>query len=188
MILKLQDLVSIFTGHTFRGRIENDFEGDCFVLQMKDLNSSYHKIESVPHLTKSNGILPKQFLQSGDVLFIAKGSNNFSLVFSEGYKAVASSVFFVLRPDKEKINPFFLSWYLNQTPAQVYLCKGKEGSMVTNINKTTLEELPIEVPQMETQVKIAKLHELMQKEIFLTEAILKKKRLFIENELLISLK
>lgn len=186
MILK--DISEVFSGHTFRERIENNPGGDCFVIQLKDLDLPNQKIKSLPHLMKSEGIYEKHFLQPGDILFIAKGSNNYALTFHEGYKAIAASVFFIIRTKSEKINPFYLSWYINQPPAQEYIHKGKEGTMVTNIGKNTLENLPVEVPSLDVQKKIAKLHELMQKEIFISEAILKKKKLFIEKGLLTTIK
>ena len=186
MILK--DISEVFSGHTFRERIENNPEGDCYVIQLKDLDMQNQKIKEQPHLVQSKGIYEKHFIQPGDILFVAKGSNNYAITFYEGYKAVAASVFFIIRIKDEKVNPFYLTWYINQPPAQEYIHKGKEGTMVTNISKVTLENLPIEIPTLETQVKIAKLHELMRKEFFLSEEILKKKKLFIEKELLTTIK
>lgn len=184
MILLNEICLEIFSGQAFQGRIETDPEGDCRVVQMRDIDKTYSKIQHLPHLVKSEEIPFKQFLQTGDVLFIAKGSNNYAFVFDESYKAVASSVFFVLRPDKKKANPYYIAWYINQSTAQAYLHVGKEGSSVTNINKNTLERLPLKLPPMELQSKIARVHQLLQKEIFLSRAILKKKKLFIEKGLL----
>ncbi len=184
MILLKSICSEIFSGQAFQGRIETDPEGDCRVVQMRDIDKTYSKIQHLPHLVKSEEIPFKQFLQTGDVLFIAKGSNNYAFVFDENYKAVASSVFFVLRPDMARANSYYIAWYINKQKAQAYLHIGKEGSSVTNINKNTLEHLPVELPPMELQAKIARVHQLLQKEVFLTKAILKKKELFIENILL----
>lgn len=185
----LKDIsIEIFSGQAFAGRIENNPEGDCHVVQLRDLNDSYTNIERMPHLVNSGTIPYKQFLKKGDLLFITKGSNNFALIFDKDYKAVASTIFFVIRPEPTIVNSKYLEWYINQSPAQEYLHAGKEGSSVTNINKNTLEHLPINIPPMELQRKIAGLYELLQKEIYLTEAILEKRQLFIEKLLLTQLK
>ncbi|HEX7414996.1 MAG TPA: hypothetical protein VF411_13210, partial [Bacteroidia bacterium] len=67
----------------------------------------------------------KHLLKEGDVLFAAKGRNNFAVSIKDKIGAcVASSTFLVLRIKEEfknSINPSFLVWFLNNPHSQSYL-------------------------------------------------------------------
>lgn len=181
---KLKELVEIFSGHTFRERIESVPDGNIKVIQMKDLSDDYFSIVSLPTTIKSNEFSDKQLLKRGDVLFISKGTNNFALVFDEAYKAIASSVFFVLRLTSKQIDPYFLAWFINQENAQAYLHVGKEGSGVTNINKATLENLEVELIPKEKQQQLLTVHQLWNHEREISLALLEKKDRLIQQQLM----
>src|SRR5689334_15503015 len=108
---------SIFSGYSFRKRVTPEPDGDLRVIQMKDLSNRYSAIKTDTLTTVvARKINPNSFLRPGDILFIAKGAHNFAIVFELNLpKAIASSAFFVLRPDPEKIVPGYLAWYLNQS-------------------------------------------------------------------------
>ena len=174
MLNLIKNVAEIFSGHTFREKIETVKGGDCAAIQLKDIDKSYSSILNTAHLVKGAGIMPRQFLKRGDILFVAKGANNFAISFTGNYKAVASSVFFVIRPEK-KILPEFLCWYMNQEKAQGYLHTGKEGSMITNINKLTLENMEVELPSIKKQQAIVEMHNLWLQEKALQNKIIHKK-------------
>ncbi len=185
MSLKLlKDIADIFSGHTVRARVENDMEGDLFAIQLKDLTNRYSQIKDYPHKLKSIDVPENQVLQKGDLLFISKGANNYAMVFNKDYPAVAVAAFFVLRLKVKTVNPHYLAWYINQDKAQAYLRTGKEGTMITNISKGTLEKLAIEVPSKENQNIIAEINAFLLQEINLTETLLKKKSQLIATKLL----
>lgn len=181
MQLVLKEIAEIFSGHTVRGRVESNPSGDVYAIQLKDLAKHYSEITDFPHQIKSSGVPKNQFLQKGDILFVSKGANNFALVFDKDYPAIAISVFFVLRITDKKIDPYYLAWYINQEKAQGYLHTGKEGTMITNINKATLENMPIDVPITIKQKSIVEMNKLWLKEIEITEAIIDKKKRVINK-------
>ncbi|HET6245895.1 MAG: restriction endonuclease subunit S [Bacteroidetes bacterium] len=184
MQVLLKDIVEIFSGHTVRSRVENDLSGDVCAIQLKDLKNNYTEISGSPHRIKSTGIPQKQFLQKGDILFITKGANNYALVFNKNYTAIALSVFFIIRVVSEKISPEFLAWYINQEKAQGYLHTGKEGTMITNINKATLENMNVDIPSKENQERITEIHNLWQKEIQISNDITNLRQKIIYNALI----
>jgi hypothetical protein len=171
----------IFSGHTFRERIVDDPNGDCHVIQISNLDSNYTKIEKNPHKIKSSSISEKQFLKKGDVLFCAKGNNNFAFVFDKDYCAVAVSLFFVIRPDQEKVSPQYLAWFINQSATQSTLDSRKEGTSVTNISKKSLEDLEIKVPSLLTQNKLVNLYRLWQVEKSKTIEMIMQKEVYFNN-------
>ena len=118
----LKDIATINSGYSFRTKIQNNPEGNIFVIQMRNISNDHSKI--VNTLSKVDGIRihEKHFLQKNDILFMAKGANNFSVCYDENYKpAVAASAFFVIRLTYESILPAFVCLYINSVLGQNYL-------------------------------------------------------------------
>ncbi len=173
-------LYSIASGFSFRNKIENDEKGDLLVIQMKDLQDGYSVIGS--NLTRvSSGLVGRSYtLEKGDVLFIAKGSNNYSLEFNLNLpNVIASSAFFVLRPDTATVAAGYLAWYLNQVDAQRYIKQNTAGTYIPNINIGTVENMSIEIPSMETQRKIVAIDQLRKRERLLHNEIIEKKDIIV---------
>ena len=174
-------LYSISSGFSFRTRIENDENGDLLVVQLKDLREGYSAIGD--NLTRvSSALVGRHYtLEKGDILFIAKGSNNYALEFDFNLSnVIASSAFFVLRPDTATIAPAYLAWYLNQADAQRYLKQNTAGTYIPNINMGTVENMSIQIPSMETQMKIVAIDRLRKRERLLQEEIARKNDVFIQ--------
>lgn len=183
MKYKLKDICKISSGQTFREKIENKPNGDVWVIQMKDLGNEYNNINSEPSKVFRNEISTNQLLQKGDVLFLARGNNNKSFVFDWDEPTVAVSVFFILRVQYDKIDPQFLSWFLNHPTTQNSFLGAQEGATVASIKKQFIDELEIELPEIAEQKKIARIHELHLKEINLLDQ-LKQHRTELINSIL----
>jgi restriction endonuclease S subunit len=174
-------LYSISSGFSFRNKIENDEKGDLLVVQLKDLREGYSAIGD--NLTKvSSALVGRNYtLEKGDTLFIAKGSNNYALEFDLNLpNVVASSAFFILRPDTATVVPGYLAWYLNQVDAQRYFKQNTAGTYIPNINMGTLENMSIQIPSMETQRKIVAVDRLRKRERLLQEEIARKNDVVIQ--------
>jgi restriction endonuclease S subunit len=57
-----------------------------------------------------------------------------------------------------KVLPEFISWQLNQLPAQRYFQTNAEGSLYVSIRRQVLEDTPITLPPMATQQRLVALH------------------------------
>lgn len=178
-------LSGFFAGFSFRQKVENDPQGDLPVIQMKDLEHNYSNISINVTKIKSDKVSNKNFLQKGDVLLITKGANNYAVEYKHEFKkAVASSAFYVLRPNQKKINSSYLAWYINQSPVQQYFKSNMAGTYIPNINKGTIEGIEIELPTLQVQDYIVKINELRNQERFLSEAIIDKREQVV-NQLLL---
>lgn len=180
---KLKNITAISSGQTFRGRIENDRDGAVWVIQMKNLDDSYTSLMNVPHLVKEDEISERQLLEKGDILFLAKGNNNKAFVFNENHPAVAVSLFFVIRPDKSKVIPEYLAWFLNNKNTQNLLHSMRAGAMISNIKKPTLEELKIKLPPLKEQELIAKIYSLSIKEQDILAQLAEEREVYIQSSL-----
>ncbi|QYA25602.1 hypothetical protein G3I01_08785 [Gramella sp. MT6] len=182
-ILKYQGLSS---GYSFRGKIKNTIGGNVRVIQLKDFEGNYTFLGNECYLVDGNKIKSKYYLETDDILFTAKGTNNFALVFKEidNIPTIASSALFVLKTNKNIAYPQYIAWYINQTKVQNYFKTNEAGSYNTSINKTTLEETPIALPPLELQIKIANIANLNNKELALSNKIIDLKNKLITTQLL----
>ena len=113
-------------------------------------------------------------LQDGDVLFISKGFRYFAWCYRTVFgPAVASAIFFVIRPHKSKIIPEYLTSFFNIPKSQEYFKQFGAGSSIPSIRKTELGSVQIPILPLEHQEKIVRLNQLHIKEMELTSALLK---------------
>ncbi|MEX0646170.1 MAG: restriction endonuclease subunit S [Balneolaceae bacterium] len=108
------------------------------------------------HSEKLSG---KEYLQAGDLLFAAKGVNNFPYVVKEeDLPATASSIFFVIRVDIKQILPEFLAWYLKTKKAKHWIGINSEGSTINSISIKEFRQFKVPVPEIDIQEKVIRLH------------------------------
>lgn len=182
-ILSYQGLSS---GYSFRGKIKHLHNGGVRVIQLKDFEDNYTSIGNDCYLIDGDKIKSKYYLDIDDILFIAKGTNNYALVFKgiDDIPTIASSALFVLKINKELTNPDFIAWYINQSKAQAYFKTNEAGTYNTSINKTTLENTPIALPSLEIQTKIATIANLHNQEQTISNKIIELKNKLRTTQLL----
>jgi restriction endonuclease S subunit len=180
----LKDIAAIRSGYLFRGKIEPDASGRYQVIQIGDITPDA-RLSAKPLVRVSlPDIKSTQILEKGDVLFISRGPRKQAAPINDWLEnAIATSQFFILRP-AGTVLPEYLAWYINQRPAQRYIEEHSTGTSVTLINLEALKTLPVETPPMETQTRIAQIHQLSLRERELVEAIQNRRRALIEMTLL----
>lgn len=180
---------SVSSGFSFREKIKNDPNGNIRVIQLKDFENNYTSIGEDCYIVDGTKIRKKYILNSGDILFISKGSNNFALSFNkkDNFPSIASSSLFVIQVDESVAYPQYVAWYINQKKVQAYLKTNEMGTYVPNINKSTVEQMPIELPTMEKQMLIAKIAELNNKEQNIYQRITELKNIDTQQQLLKSI-
>jgi restriction endonuclease S subunit len=127
----LKTISKIESGKSFRKKPEENPEGNCLLLQMKDV--SINGITDSPLKISMEDINPNNLLKNGDILFVAKGNHNYATTFRSTEPTVAISAFFVIRPDISRVYPEYLAWYINSPEAQKQFEKGRMGATVGNI-------------------------------------------------------
>lgn len=182
-ILSYQGLTS---GYSFRGKIKHLHNGGVRVIQLKDFEDNYTYIGNDCYLVDSDMIKSKYYLESGDILFTGKGTNNFAIVFKniDNTPTIASSALFVVKVDQNIANPNYVAWYINQSKVQNYFKTNEAGTYNTSINKTTLEETPIVLPSLEMQTKIAKIAKLHNQELAINNRLMELKNKLTTTQLL----
>jgi restriction endonuclease S subunit len=152
MNLPLKSLVEVQAGHPFRGSVPPVPDGNAFALQMRDLSPSGGIAWDGLVRTQVDAARSVQWLATGDVVFVARGTRNYAVCLREVPKpAVCSQYFFLLRIKSSTLLPEFLAWQINRAPAQRYLASNAEGSDQLSIRRPVLEALPIAVPPLHQQ-------------------------------------
>lgn len=173
----LSEIACIQTGFPFRGQIKDEGKkGSVAVVQPKDI--SHSGIFLIGNLLKTHlsGRKKPDWLEVGDILFIAKGVRKMACCVTEEIEnAVCSPNLYHIRikPNFERLlNPEFLSWQINQQTIQNYLTRSAEGSGQTAIRKPVLEATPVIVPDIKKQETIVKMHRSAVKEAELLQLLI----------------
>jgi hypothetical protein len=165
---KLGDIADIRSGHPFRGSIEPDINGDVHVVQVRDTNATGEITQDKVIKTTLTSKKNPDWLQSGDILFVAKGAKHFSALVEDLPKqTVCSPHFFLVRIKpafKELVTPEFVCWQLNQLPAQRYFQTKAEGSLYLSVRRQILEYVPITMLPIEKQRQLTAMHRCAVKE------------------------
>lgn len=181
---KLKDIAKVRAGYPFRGAIEPVRDGEFQLIQIKDIKAgnsiSFDDLVRVnPDRVKSD-----HMIHQGEILFVARGNRSQAIVINEELRnTIFGLQFFAVELGDNTLSSY-LAWYINQRPAQQYFDENAVGSNVKLITKTVLEDLPIEIPALELQHKIAHLYELSRKEFQLLEQIKAKRQQLIEGALM----
>lgn len=176
----------ISSGYSFRGKIQGVPNGDLRVVQLKDMENEYTSIGNDCTFIDGSIIKGRYYLEIGDILFISKGANNFASVFEldDNVPTVASSVFYVVKTDAAKVNPHYVAWYINKTEVQQYFQAHAAGTYSLSITREVVEQIPLRLPSLEIQQKIARVSKLAQKEQFIYTSLKEKRNQLIEAQLL----
>ena len=113
---------------------------------------------------------------ANDILLPSKGNRIFATLFQEQWgKAVASSIFYVLRVDTSIVLPAYLVAILNLPQYQQQLWQMGGGSNIFSLRKKELEDLQIPLPSFEVQQQIATFNRLFQQKKYFKTTNYKKK-------------
>jgi len=177
--MRLAKIARVQSGYISRGKVEPYNDGSHLLLQAKDVDG-HRLVYRTDHLIRFAPILSGKdwILKPGDVLFMARGTRNYSLLLDEiPHLVLAAACFFIVRVSTEGVLPGFLCWYLNQAPVKHYLSRHSgRGVHMPVVRRAVLENVDVPLPPLDTQKKIAELHRLVQNEQELLEKLADKRK------------
>lgn len=178
MKVKLSDIAQVQFGLYSK----STEDGNVKYLQAKHFDGAGEFSEDIDTYLNKDEKNKSHILWDGDLLFAGKGFRNFAWTYSSQIgEAVASSIFFVIRPNKEKVYPEFLTTLFNTPKYQAYFQSLGAGSSITSIRKAELEALSFSLPELEVQKKIVELKKMHQKDIALSKDIIDQKELRFQS-------
>ncbi len=177
--MQLKKIAKIQSGYISRGKIEPREDGTHFLLQARDVDAE-HLAYQADGLARFSPDLSRKdwLLKTDDVLFMARGTRNYSIMIKEiPDRVLSAACFFIVRVSSEEVLPDYLFWYLNQAPVDRYLRRHSgRGVHMPVVRRSVLENINIPIPPMEIQVKIAKLDVVLRNELELLDKLAKKRK------------
>lgn len=93
--------------------------------------------------------------QADDIIFAREAPAGNAAIICEGQEVCLGQRTVLIRPDKEKVYPKFLVYYILAPQQQYELLGTANGATVAHVNIPIIKNLPIELPSMDQQIRIA---------------------------------
>ncbi len=172
-IMMLKEIVDIQAGLPFRSRIETEVTGRFLVIQARDLGVDGHvHLDGAARLSALPSPPRGGFLETGDILFQPRGARFSAALFEAvGLPAVAAAPLWILRADPSRVLPEFLLAVLVSAATQAIFRQAAAGTHVPQVPRQAIESLPIELPDLPSQIKLADLARLDRRERELTDRL-----------------
>lgn len=171
---KVAECAEVLPGFALKARAEHEPEGAYQVVMAKHLSDCmpYRYIDE-HELRMSPAGSPENYrVQKGDVLFISRGVRNCAAVIeSVPENTIASATFYILRAHPV-IDPAYLAWCLNQSPAQAQIGQIRTGAGTPIVQRHVLGDIQIPVPPLKEQKYIVELGALMAAELDICKKLL----------------
>lgn len=179
---KIKDIAEIQIGYQFRGKIEADPKGTYRVIQIRDFDEFQNLVATDLYKVNLKYDAERYLVNKGDILFLARGHRNYAIPIKDSLEdTIAASYFFILRLKNENILSEYLAWFIRQAPAQAYMHNiARRGSHMPMVPKSAFENMPIDIPDIETQKTIIELDSLLEKERSLLNQLQEKRTQLIK--------
>jgi len=168
--MKIYDIAAIKMGYAFRSRIENDPDGHFKVIQPKDISNEGTLLTEEIVTTGMDSVNSSHLLQKGDVLLVSRGRFT-SAVYDDQFpnKCIASGSLLILTVQNAKpVLPDYLVLFFNSDRGNYQLHRLTERTTIPFLNRSSLEQMDIPVPNLETQEKLIALERAKQRYAQLT--------------------
>lgn len=174
MQIKLKEIAHI----QFGNYAQPSKYGTISYLQAKHFNDFGQYIGENDTFIEEDEKSAENLLEDGDILFAAKGFRFFATLYHNQLgKAVASSIFFIIKPNIELVEPGYLVSILNLPKTILHFHQSGAGSSIPSIRKGELEDFTINLIPREQQRKIVAIQDLYLKDIELTNELIKQKNI-----------
>lgn len=139
-----------------KSTINKESENTFKILNLSDINNGIIS-ENLTQFEADPKAVEKYILQDGDLIMSAKSSKIKTAVASvkSNERIVASGNLLILRPDKNKINPYYLKLFFDSDKGNKILSSIQTGAVILSINASQLKKINISLLSMEEQERLA---------------------------------
>ena len=133
--------------------------------------------EELPSFKALDAKLMKYLLKDKDIL-VTKSCQPFKsavVELKEGQFAFAVGNMYVLEPDKDKVNPYYLKAFLESEKARAMIKALSTGNSLSILTVDMLKNIIVPLPDKETQEQVASAY------LYLCELLLRQKRDYLET-------
>lgn len=152
-------------------------EGNALYLQAKHFDDWGNQTEQIDTFIQIDQKNKSHLLEDGDIILAGKGMRNFAWTYDKSLgPAIASSIFFVIKVNKLKVLPDFLTTLFNMPQTQETFQNLGAGSSIPSIRKSELEAFTIKLPPLELQQKAVAIKQLHFKDMEISKKIISEKQ------------
>lgn len=162
---------------------------------VRSLPTGTHRLLQARDISRQNGLRPDTTIRfkpernpdlyrvsRGDILLAARGQDHHAhLIDVDLSDVLASSIFYIIRPHEGIVLPRYLAWCLNQLDVQATLESASRGTGIGYIARPTMEHLPIMVPSIKVQTRIAETIDLWRRQQSLQARLDQKREQLIQS-------
>jgi len=151
-MLELQNIASVFSGVSVR----ETKSGSARFMRLSDLSDL--KAGRTPALTtgEAPAVARALMIEEGDLIVGARGSATDICGASDAvFGAFVSLDIYLVRPNRDRVNPQYLVAFLALPATQALLAGSKQGSSLARLPKDALERIEVPLPPMPVQKIIA---------------------------------
>jgi hypothetical protein len=164
--MTLEQCAEVLPGFSVLGSLLHDPEGTHQVVITRQLSDGVPYEYQPGHALR---IVPRRAteayeLRAGDVLFMSRGTQNRAWVIARvPSPTIAPVSFYIIRP-RDGLDGGYLTWYLNQAPAQGAIAQMRTGAGTPLVQRDAFKTLEVVLPGPEVQREIAALGVLFARE------------------------
>ena len=151
MTTNMSSIGEVISGHTFRGAIPHEKEGNYAVVQAKNINKDGTIDNEDLVRTTIEKMRSKGTVQDGDVLLSNRGTFRSAVFRGDDTNVIAASSLYILRMKQSDVLPEFLMVLFNLPQGQKMLDSLNRGTIIKTILRQSLLKIDIPVPAIEKQ-------------------------------------
>jgi len=155
---KLGEIADIITGPFGSQLHASDYvEKGVPSIMPKDIGDRIVIHDTIAHITEEDAIrLSKYRVNLGDIVYSRRGDiERCALITETDVGALCGTGCLRVRPDKDIVNSVFLSFYLSTPHIRKWVVDNATGATMPNLNSDILKKLPVELPDLKEQCRIA---------------------------------
>ena len=154
--MKIRDIALLFTGVSFRGSESKLPEGGTPLVSYRNLTRDggidWGNVARVK-LPSKHSVDP---LKDHDILFTSRGTRSYAYqVIAPPPGSTCSPQLLVIKPDLDRVDPTFLTWFINQPTTQQHFDRYAGGTVIRNITKSTLGDVLVPAIPLARQKSIS---------------------------------
>jgi len=179
--VSLKSIAEILVGYQSRKRVMSAPSGTHRLIQGRDFVSAEHlSTEDLLSFTPERNPAPGETVKFEDILFQARGAVHYAhCVTQDLANTLVSGSFYIIRPDRARVCPRYLAWWLNQDPAQQRLKAQSQSTTIPFVSKSVFSRLDVRLPSLERQERIARIIDLRHREMELRRQIMERRQQLI---------
>ncbi|MBR9814295.1 restriction endonuclease subunit S [bacterium] len=160
MEFTLDQVAKVDGGYAWRGKVESEPGGSLTVLQLKDVSDMSAGTELVQGVPGSAVVVhddkryDKYRLEPGDLLLQVRGQLHRAALFNSPAPAIAAQGVAVIRTG-DSLLPDYLLWLLRHPKTLDAMRRLAKGTQIPFVSKKALARLPVLVPTLDVQRRIA---------------------------------